>query len=92
MHINVHRTGIEALAISARSLRAGGAIALFHGRVDLSNIRMMCLWHTDTTMRYLHVQAHPILGKYAARILNEVTCSFFPDKTVPIINVYDAGI
>jgi hypothetical protein len=41
MRVNVHRTVIEALEISARSLRAGGAMALLHGQVDLSNIRMM---------------------------------------------------
>jgi hypothetical protein len=31
MRINVHRTGIEASEVSARSLRAGGAMALLHG-------------------------------------------------------------
>jgi hypothetical protein len=41
MRLNIHRTGIEPLEISARSLPAGGAMALLHGKVDLSNIRMM---------------------------------------------------
>jgi hypothetical protein len=41
MCLNIHCTGIEPLEISARSLPAGGAMALLHGKVDLSNIRMM---------------------------------------------------
>jgi hypothetical protein len=40
-------------------------------------------------MRYLHVQAHPILGKYAARMFNEGTYSFLLDESVPIIDVYN---
>jgi hypothetical protein len=30
MQINIHCTGIEASEVSARSLRAGGAMALLH--------------------------------------------------------------
>jgi hypothetical protein len=70
MQINVHRTGIEASEISARSLWAGGAMALIRGRVDLSNIRRMGRWHSDAMMQYLHVQSQPILGNYVARMFN----------------------
>jgi hypothetical protein len=38
---------------------------------------------------YLHVQAQPILGNYAACMFNEGNYSLFPSETVPIINVYD---
>jgi hypothetical protein len=48
--INGRRTGIEASEVSARSFQAGGAMALLHGRVDLSNIRMMGHWHSDAMM------------------------------------------
>jgi hypothetical protein len=89
MRLNIHRTGISPLGISARSLRTGGAMALLHGKVDLSNIRMMGRWHSDALIRYLHVHAHPILGNYVARVFNEGTYSFLPDETVPIIYVYD---
>jgi hypothetical protein len=64
-------------------------MALLHGKVDLSNIRMMGRWHSDAMMCYLNVQAQPILGNYSARMFNEGTYSFLPDKTVPIIDVYD---
>jgi hypothetical protein len=41
MRINVHHTGIQATDISARSLRAGGAMAMFFGKIDMNNIRLM---------------------------------------------------
>jgi hypothetical protein len=44
MRINIHQTGIEPLEISSWSLRADGAMVLLHGKVDLSNIRMMGRW------------------------------------------------
>jgi hypothetical protein len=50
MRINGHRTGIEALEVSARSLRAGGAMALLHPCVSLSNIQMMGRWHSHAVM------------------------------------------
>jgi hypothetical protein len=50
MRMNIHRTGIEPLEISAQSLRAGGAMTLLHGKVDLSSIRMVSRWHSDTMM------------------------------------------
>jgi hypothetical protein len=67
-------------------------MALLHGRVDLSNIQMMGWWNSDTMMRYLHVQAQPILGNYAAHMFNEGNYSFLLDETIPIINVYDGDI
>jgi hypothetical protein len=69
MRINIHRTGIEPLEISARTLRAGGAMALLHGEVDLNNIQIMGRWHSDAMMRYLHVQAQSILGRPNHRCL-----------------------
>jgi hypothetical protein len=92
MRINVHRTGIEALESSAGSLRAGGAMALIHGRVYLSNIQMMGRWNSNAMMRYLHVQAQPILGNYTVHMFNEGNYSFLQDETVPIIHVYDDDI
>jgi hypothetical protein len=67
-------------------------MALLHGRVDLSNIRMMGRWHSDDMMCYLYVQAQPILGNYSARMFNEGNYSFLPEETIPIIDVYDDEI
>jgi hypothetical protein len=88
MQINVHHTGIDATSIGAWSLFTGGAIALLQDHMDMINIRMIGRWHSGTMMRYLHVQAQPILGNYAARMFNEGNCSFLPDETIPIIDVY----
>jgi hypothetical protein len=41
MTANVHRTGVHAHEISARSLRAGGAMALLCGNVDFDLIRIL---------------------------------------------------
>jgi hypothetical protein len=72
-HAHKHPSNrLEPLEISAPSLRVDGATALLHGRVDLSNIWIMGRWHIDTMMRYLLVQAQPILGNYAAHIVMKV--------------------
>jgi hypothetical protein len=89
MRLNVHCTGIEASDISARSLQAGVAMALLHGRIDMNNIHMMGRWNSDDMMLYLHVQAQPVMGDYTACMFNQGTYSLLPDETVPVIEVYD---
>jgi hypothetical protein len=88
INMNLHHTGIHANEISARSLRAGGAMAMICSKIDLNNIRMMGRWHSDAMMRYLHVQAQPIIERYAAKMFNNGTYTFQPYKTVPIIDNY----
>jgi hypothetical protein len=50
MRINFHRMGIQATDISARSLRAGGSMAMFFEKIDMNNIRLMGRWHSDDMM------------------------------------------
>jgi hypothetical protein len=88
MTVNYHRIGIHANEISARSLRAGGAMAMMCSKIDLNNIRMMGRWHSDAMMRYLHVQTQPIVKRYAAKMFNNGTYTFQPDETVRIIDSY----
>jgi hypothetical protein len=88
MRINFNRTGITATDISARYLRAAGAMAIFAGNIDTNNIRLMGRWHSDAMMRYLHGQAQPIVGNFAARMFNDGAFTFQPDETVPIIDNY----
>jgi hypothetical protein len=88
MTMNYHCTGIHANEISARSLRAGGAMAMMCSKIDLNNIHMMGRWHSDAMIRYLHVQAQPIIERYAAKMFNNGTYTFQPDETVPIIDNY----
>jgi hypothetical protein len=89
MPANFHRTGVHASEVSARSLRAGGAMAMLFGETDINSIRMMGRWHSNAMMRYLHVQAQPIIVNYTAKMFNEGTYTFQADETVPIIDVYD---
>jgi hypothetical protein len=51
MTINFHHTDIPASKISARSLRAGGAIMMRCGNLDLNNIRITGRWQNNTMMR-----------------------------------------
>jgi hypothetical protein len=87
--IKFHRSGIPASDISARSLYAGGAMAMLVGSIDLNNICMMGRWHSDAMMHYLHIQAQPIIGNYASIMFNDGAYTFQPDETVPIIDAYD---
>jgi hypothetical protein len=79
MTLNYHRTGIAADEVSARSLRAGGAMALMYGKVDTDHIRMLGRWHSDAMMRYLHMQARLVVGGYAAVMFNRGTYTFLLD-------------
>ena len=81
---NFHLTGIKATDISARSLRAGGAMALLCGKVDFNLIKMLGRWHSDVMMRYLHLQAQPIMKRFAVAMFNEGQYTFLPNETVPI--------
>jgi ABC-type microcin C transport system permease subunit YejE len=90
MMINYSKMGIKATEISACYIRAGGAMAMFSGRIDLNSIRMMGRWHSDGMMSYLHIQAQLIINKYAVcvRVYNRGTYTFLLDETVPIIDTY----
>jgi len=63
-------SGITATDISARSLRSSGAMALLCARVDSDVIRLLGRWRSDEMLRYLHVQALPILAPLASQMLH----------------------
>jgi hypothetical protein len=88
MTMNYHRTGIHASEISARSLRAGGAMAMMCSNINLSIFRMMGRWHSDAMTRYLHAQDQPIIERYEAKMFNNGTFTFQPDENAPIIDNY----
>jgi hypothetical protein len=86
MIVNFHCTGISPDEVSARSLRAGGAMALLCGKVVKNFIQMVGLWNSDAVIRYLHMQAQPIVQHFAAKMYNNGTYSFLPDETVPLLD------
>ena len=55
--------------VSARSTRAGGAMALLCAGIDGDRIRLIGRWRSDEMYRYLHVQAAPVMTGLAAAIL-----------------------
>ena len=50
--------------VSARSLRASGAMALLYSGVDKDIISLIGRWRSDEMMRYLHMQAEPIMRNF----------------------------
>ena len=61
--------GYTSRDVSARSTRAGGAMALLCAGVDRDRIRMIGRWRSDEMYRYLHVQAQPVMTGIAAAML-----------------------
>jgi len=75
--------GFTAHEVSARSLRAGGAMALLVSKVDTDIIQLLGRWRSDEMLRYLHLTAEPIMLNFAQKMLNaDYTIS--PNQLVPM--------
>ena len=61
--------GLNPSDISARSTRAGGAMAMLCAGIDSDRIRLIGRWRSDEMYRYLHVQAQPIMSGVATAML-----------------------
>jgi hypothetical protein len=61
--------GLDQTEVSARSLRAGGAMALLCAQVDTNTIKLLGRWRSDEMLRYLTVQAAPVMRDFAKRML-----------------------
>ena len=60
----------SAQDVSARSTRAGGAMALLCAGVDRERLRMIGRWRSDEMYRYyLHIQAQPLMTGISAAML-----------------------
>ena len=57
--------GFDPNDISARALRAGGAMALLCANVDKHTIQLLGRWKSDEVLRYLHLQAYPQMLTFA---------------------------
>jgi len=91
---NLLRTSTAALGpslgllpkdIQARSLRAGGAMALLCAKVDTDIIRLLGRWQSDVMLRYLHLQAQPVMSKFASRMLVGGNYTLHPSQDVPAL-------
>ena len=72
--------------ISARSLRAAGAMALLCANIlDSDCIRLLGRWRSDEMLRYLHVQAEPIMHHFSSRMLAGGNFTLLPNQHVPLL-------
>ena len=69
--------------VSARCLRAAGATALLLANVDPDVIRLIGRWRSDEMLRYLHVQAYPLMKHYAQKMLSAGMYTLIPNHLVP---------
>ena len=78
-----HNLGFHPSDISARCLRAAGAMALLCAHVDTDLIRLLGRWRSDEMLRYLHLQAQPVMRDFSARMLSGGNFVLNPNESVP---------
>jgi hypothetical protein len=76
--------GFSPKEVSARSLRAAGAMALLCAHVDSDTIKLLGRWRSDEMLRYLTVQAQPIMRDFSARMLQGGQYTLLPNATIPV--------
>ena len=71
-------------AVSARSLRAAGAMALLCSGVDHDITKLIGCWRSDEIMRYLHVQAEPIMKNFSKLMISHGSYNLLTQTDVPL--------
>jgi hypothetical protein len=71
--------------VSARSLRAAGAMALLSAHVDTDTIQLLGRWRSNEMLKYLTVQAQPIMRDFSSRMLQGGHYTVLPNATVLIV-------
>jgi hypothetical protein len=77
--------GFAPSDVTARSLRAGGAMALLCGKVDQQVIRLVGRWQSDSMFRYLHAQALPLVAGLAQTMLHHGNFTLLPGTDTPAV-------
>ena len=70
--------------VSARSLRAAGAMALLCSGVDKDIISLIGRWRSNRMMRYLYVQAEPIMRNFSRLMISNGNYNLLPHTDVPL--------
>jgi hypothetical protein len=78
-HAMTTSVGITPADISIRSLRSSGAMALLCAEVDTDKIRLMGRWRSDEMLRYLHIQAYPIVAPLAPLMVRHGNFTLIPN-------------
>jgi len=83
VHILGPSLGFLPSDVSARCLRAAGATALLCANVDSCHIELLGRWHSDQMLRYLHLQAQPLMRQFSQKMLLGGQFSLIPNQLVP---------
>ena len=75
--------GFPPQDISARALRAGGAMALLCAQVDTDVIKLVGRWQSDQMLRYLHLQAYPKMHSFSKLMFTGGNFTLLNNATVP---------
>jgi hypothetical protein len=75
--------GVLPNDVSARSLRASGAMALLCAHVDTDIIRLIGRWRSDEMLRYLHLQADALMKGFSSKMLNRGNFVLLRNQDVP---------
>jgi len=77
------QVGLSPDDVSIRSLRASGAMALLCTNVDTDRIRLLGRWRSDEMLRYLHVQAYPVVASLAPAMLRHGHFTLIQNQIIP---------
>jgi hypothetical protein len=72
--------GLQPNDISVRSLRSSGAMALLCANVDNDRIHLLGRWRSDEMLRYLHVQAIPVVAPIASAMFCHGHFTLLPNR------------
>ena len=76
--------GFTPADVSARCLRAAGAMALLCANVDTDVIQLLGRWRSDEMLRYLHLQAEPVMRNFSRLMLAGGHFALHPNADVPL--------
>ena len=82
-----HAVGFNKADVSARSLRAAGAMALLCANIDHDRIKLVGRWRSDEMLRYLHVQAAPVMRHFSKVMITDGDFSLIPNRNVEYTTV-----
>jgi hypothetical protein len=91
-----HTVGLTPSHVSVRSLHSSGAMALLCANIDTYRIRLLGRWRSDEMLRYLHVQAYPVIAHLAPAMLQHghftiIPNDIYPQHPPPAGNLGDQG-
>ena len=72
------QVGLTPEDVSARSMRAGGVMALLMARVDTDTICIVGRWRSNIMLRYLHTKAQTFIEGLAARMVKHRDYALIP--------------